>query len=67
LNGQQVINNWGDHALTENSVSLTLGAGVWVDVRMEYYEKGLSAVSRLLWTTPGQPKQVIPAASFLSP
>jgi hypothetical protein len=67
LNGQLVINNWTDHALSENSVSLQLGAGVSVDVRMEYYERGLSAVARLLWATPGQPKQVIPNNALQTP
>ena len=67
LNGQLVINNWTDHATTENTVSLALGAGAWVDVRMEYYERAGGAVARLLWTTPGQPKQVIPVEQMQTP
>jgi hypothetical protein len=67
LNGQLVINNWTDHAMTENSVTLSLGAGVNVDVRLEYYEKAGSATARLLWTTPGQPKQVIPLEQLRTP
>ncbi|RFC43856.1 MAG: PA14 domain-containing protein [Verrucomicrobia bacterium] len=67
LNGQLVVNNWTDHATTETSVSLVLGAGVWVDLRMEYYERAGGAVARLLWTPPGQAKQVIPAAQMQTP
>jgi hypothetical protein len=67
LNGQLLVNNWTDHATTENSVSLALGAGVWVDLRMEYYERAGGAVARLLWTPPGQAKQVIPAAQMQTP
>lgn len=67
LNGRLVINNWTDHAMTENSVTLSLGAGVNVDVRLEYYEKAGSATARLLWTTPGQPKQVIPVEQLRTP
>ena len=67
LNGQLVINNWSDHALVENSAALQLEAGVWVNVKMEFYERGLSAVARLLWAAPGQAKQVIPAGSLSSP
>jgi hypothetical protein len=67
LNGQLVINNWTDHAVTENSVTLSLGAGASVDVRLEYYEKAGSATARLLWTTPGQPKQVIPVEQLRTP
>jgi len=34
---------------------------------LEYYEKAGSATARLLWTTPGQPKQVIPVAQLRTP
>jgi hypothetical protein len=67
VNGQLLVNNWSDHALTENSGSLSLPAGTWINLRAEYYERAGSATLRLLWTPPGQPKRVIPAASLSSP
>lgn len=67
LNGQLVINNWTDHGTTENSVTVSLGAAASVDVRMEYYERTGGAVARLLWTTPGQAKQVIPVEQVQTP
>ena len=67
LNGQLLINNWTDHALTENAVTLSLGAAAWVDVRMEYYEHSGGAAARLLWTPPGQVKQVIPVGQLQTP
>ena len=67
VNGQLVVNNWSDHALTENSGSLALPAGTWINLRAEYYERAGSATLRLLWTPPGQSKRVIPAASLSSP
>jgi hypothetical protein len=67
LNGQLVINNWTDHGTTENSVTIPLGAAASVDVRMEYYEHTGGAVARLLWTSPGQAKQVIPVEQLQTP
>ena len=41
VNGQQVINNWTDHASTTNtSAAISLTAGVKYTVTLEYYEKG---------------------------
>ena len=41
INGQQVINNWTDHASTTNtSAAISLTAGVRYTVTLEYYEKG---------------------------
>ena len=67
LNGGLVINNWTDHATTENSVTLSLGAAELVNVRLEYYERSGGATVRLLWTAPGQPKQVIPVGQLQTP
>jgi hypothetical protein len=63
INGQQVINNWTDHASTTNtSAAITLSAGVKYSLTLEYYEKGGSAVARLQWSYTGQSLQVIPAS-----
>ena len=67
LNGQLLVNNWSDHPLTENTGTLSLPAGAWVNLRLEYYERAGSAALRLLWTPPGQAKQVIPAAALSTP
>jgi len=32
-----IINNWTDHALTENSGTITLVAGQKYDIRIEFY------------------------------
>ena len=67
VNGQLLLNNWSDHPLTENTGTLSLPAGTWVNLRLEYYERAGSAALRLLWTPPGQAKRVIPAASLSTP
>jgi hypothetical protein len=61
VNGQQIINNWTDHAATTNtSAAVSLTAGVKYSVTLEYYEKGGSAVAKLQWSYTGQALQIIP-------
>ena len=54
------MNNWTDHALTENSGTIALTAGQRYDIRMEFYENGGLATARLLWSSPSTPKAVVP-------
>jgi hypothetical protein len=62
-----VINNWTDHAQTEDaSAVITLTAGTRYSIRMEFYERAGQAVARLLWSGPGIPKQVIPQSQLYS-
>ncbi len=60
VNGVLVINNWTDHAPTENSGTIALTAGQKYDIRMELYENGGGAVSQLRWSGPGLAKEVVP-------
>jgi glucose/arabinose dehydrogenase len=62
VNGQQVINNWTDHAQTENSGTIQLTAGQRYDIRMEFYENGGGATARLLWSSASVPKAVVPSS-----
>jgi large repetitive protein len=55
VNGVLRINNWTDHAPTNNTTtSISLVAGTKYNIVMEYYERGGGATARLLWLTPGQ-------------
>lgn len=60
VNGQLIVDNWTDHAPTENSGQITLTGGQLYDVRMEYYENGGGAVAKLAWSSSRQAKQVVP-------
>jgi PA14 domain/K319L-like, PKD domain len=60
LNGQLVIDNWTDHAVTSNGGIVSLTAGQRYDVRMDYYDHAMFATARLSWTYPGQSLQVVP-------
>jgi hypothetical protein len=60
VNGQLIIDNFTDHAPTENSGTITLTAGQKYDIRMDLYENGGGAVGQLRWSAPGLAKEVIP-------
>ena len=60
VNGQQIINNWTDHAAVEDQGKITLQAGQKYDICLEYYEQGGQAVCELRWSSASQSKEVIP-------
>jgi hypothetical protein len=60
VNGQLLVNNWTDHATTENSGTISLTAGQRYAIRMEFYEKGGSAIARLFWSSASTPKELVP-------
>ncbi|MDX1962067.1 MAG: PA14 domain-containing protein [Pirellulales bacterium] len=60
VNNQLIINNWTDHGPTEDIGTITLVAGQRYDIQMDFYENGGGAVATLSWSSPSQPKQIIP-------
>jgi glucose/arabinose dehydrogenase len=67
VNGVLVIDNWTDHAPTENSGTLNLTAGQRYDVKMEFFENAGGAVAKLLWSAPGLAKETVPQAQLFPP
>ncbi|GEM_PF-3397863 len=67
VNGQQLINNWTDHAATENKGTIALAAGQAYDIKMEYYEHTGDAVAQLSWSSQSQAKQIIPQSQLFLP
>ncbi len=63
---KQLVNDWTDHGVEENSGTIDLVAGRFYTIVMEYYENGGGAVAQLSWSSPRTPKQLIPQAA-LSP
>ena len=53
LDNTLVINNWTDHAPTDDLYTVTLTGGTTHTIKMEYYENGGGAVAKLNWTVPG--------------
>jgi hypothetical protein len=67
VNGVLLVDNWTDHAPTENSNTLFLNAGQAYDLKVEYYENAGGAVAKLLWSAPGLAKEIVPAAQLTTP
>ena len=67
VNGQLLINNWTNHAQTEDYGSITLTAGQKYGIRMEYYENTGNAVAILSWAYSGQSDTVIPQSALYPP
>jgi endoglucanase len=61
VNDQLIIDNWTDHAATEDSGSIPLQLGQRYSLRLEFYENAGDASTSLSWSTPaGFAKQIIP-------
>jgi hypothetical protein len=60
VNNQLIINNWTNHAVTENSGTISLSAGKKYDIKLEFYENTGAAVIKLFWAYSGQSMQIIP-------
>lgn len=64
INGEQVINNWTDHAEAEDTGRIRLEAGRPATLRLEYFYGGGQGVTRLLWTRPDGRKETVPASAL---
>ena len=60
IDGLLVIDNWTDHAATEDVARVTLRAGHWHKIRLEYYQRFGAASIRLAWASPSQRPETIP-------
>ena len=55
VNDVLLVDNWVDQGPTERSGEIALTAGVRYDLRLEYYDRGGSALAQLLWSSrPGR-------------
>jgi hypothetical protein len=55
-----LVDNWTDHAATEDSGEIALIAGMKYDVKLEYYQGGGNAIIALGWASANQKQEVIP-------
>ena len=68
VNSVQVINNWTDHAPTNNtSGNVDLVAGQRQTITVEYYERGGGATMQLNWRLPDTTSYVVVPAARLFP
>ena len=67
VNGQLIIDNWTDHAPTENSGSIALAGGQRHNIQMDFYENGGGALASLSWSSPSIAKEIIPQSQLYPP
>jgi hypothetical protein len=67
IDGQLIIDDWTDHQAVEDAGNANLTAGQLHDVRLDYHETLENATIRLLWSSPCQPEEVIPATQLYPP
>lgn len=60
VNGRLLVDQWVDQGPTEHTGSIELSSGTAYPIEMHYYEKGLGAVAKLMWSGPSLPKEVVP-------
>jgi hypothetical protein len=66
VNGNELINNWTNHATTENRGTIALVAGQTYSIKMEFYQNSGGAVARLLWSSHSTAKHAIPTSQLYS-
>src|SRR5437773_4808067 len=64
VNGQQIIDNFTDHTLAEDSGTISLKAGEMYDIRLDYYDNQFDATMQLSWSSPSTAKQIIPQSQL---
>ncbi len=67
VGGNLLIDNWTDHAATEDSGAVALEAGRPYEIVLEYYENGGDALIKLYWSSPSGPREIIPAERLMPP
>lgn len=66
VDGQQIINNWTEHAQTLNTGRITLVQGQKVPIVCEFYERAGGATARLQWNYSGENPFVVPSSALSS-
>lgn len=65
INDVQIINNWTDHANTQNSgTTAVLTAGQAYPIRLEFYERSGDALITLSWQSTSQAREIVPSAQL---
>ncbi len=60
VNGVLVIDNWTQHGDTEDKGRISLVAGQYCNLVMEYFQAGGGSIAQLGWEGPSTEKQIIP-------
>ncbi len=66
VNGALVLDDWEAHAENERAVTLELSAARHT-IRVDYRDVTHVAVARMHWSSPCQPRQIVPAVQLYEP
>lgn len=68
VNDQLLLESWTEQAVAETTASkkLSLTAGQWYPVKVEFYDNTQTAIAKLAWASPTRAKAVV-ASQWLSP
>jgi hypothetical protein len=64
VDGKLIIDAWSRHSLRTDSGTIALQAGKRYDLKVEYWEYTGTAVARLLWASPSQAQEDVPASQL---
>jgi hypothetical protein len=60
VNGQLVIDDWTEHALSRRCATVTLNSGVFYPIQVDYFDSAGEARIHLSWIAPGRAEEIIP-------
>ncbi|MBL9117647.1 MAG: PQQ-dependent sugar dehydrogenase [Verrucomicrobiaceae bacterium] len=61
VNGEQLVDKWVGQGPTPWTGQISLLAGQYYDLEMQYFDGEFGASAKLYWSSPSQPEQIIPA------
>ncbi len=67
IDGQLIIDDYVDHQAAEDGGLAYLVAGQLYDIKLEFHENLENALIKLLWFSPCQPEEVVPASQLFPP
>eukprot|EP00026_Physarum_polycephalum_P020837 Phypoly_transcript_23691.p1 GENE.Phypoly_transcript_23691~~Phypoly_transcript_23691.p1 ORF type:complete len:118 (+),score=16.88 Phypoly_transcript_23691:174-527(+) len=66
VNNAELVNQWVDRSLTENSGTINLVQGKNYSIVYEYFEDTGNAQVQMFWSNVCEPKQIIPTSQLFS-
>lgn len=64
IDGKLVIDSWTPHEPRIDKAQVQLKAGTRHSIRIDYAENTGEAHMKLLWSSPGQEQQIVPATQL---
>jgi GH43 family beta-xylosidase len=64
VDGRLLVDNWVPHNSEVDTATIILVAGQKYDLRLDYFEQFGTAEMKLEWSSPSQPRQVVPQSQL---